>query len=210
MTLRQVGAKIRIARHGREGYAIAKRDYNQQRRAKYQMLIEAGFDTATARRARSWSWERIYRELAGIQDTSFIKRAFQDVPSRERYRQQYYLLRSAGYTSAEAKRLRTKPPEYIQFLVAIRRQRTAQTPTWNYQPMDKGYTQPYAYKIHYEEIDEATGETSFRWITLISDKEETPATIEKWMQEVIPVYGKRLGRIIEIIPMKAGLPGGVR
>jgi len=174
------------------------------------MLIEAGFDTATARRARSWSWSRIYRELAGIQDTSFITRAFQDVPSRERYKQQYYLLRSAGYTSAEAKRLRTKPPEYIQFLVAIRRQRTAQTPAWNYQPMDKRYTQPYAYKVHYEEIDEVTDEKSFRWITIISDKELTPAEIEKWMLEAIPFYGKRLGRIIEIIPMKAGLPGGVR
>src|SRR5690606_36120238 len=177
------GAKIGVTPHGREGPAIARSNRNQERRAKYQMLIAAGFDVDTARRARSWSWDRIYRELAGIQDTSFIKRAFQDVPSRERYKQQYYLLRSAGYTSAEAKRLRTKPPEYIQFLVAVRRQRTAQTPAWNYQPMDKGYSQPYAYKIHYEEIDETTGETSFRWITLISDKEETPATIEKWMQE---------------------------
>lgn len=198
--------------HHKGVVAIATRkNHNRERRAKYQLLVAAGFDAQTARRARSWSWERIYRELAGVQDTSFIKRAFKDIPRQERYKQNYRLLRAAGYTSKEAKKLQTKPPEQIQFLVAIGRQRrTPPAPVWNYQPFDKGYTQPYAYKIHYEEIDETTGETSFRWITLISDKEETPATIEKWMQEVIPVYGKRLGRIIEIIPMKAGLPGGVR
>src|SRR5690606_11883117 len=97
----------------------------------------------------SWSWDRIYNELAGTpRDTPFIIRAFQNVPSRERYRQQYHLLRSAGYTSAEAKRLRTKPPEMVQFLVAVGRQRQAsRMPVWDYQPFYKGYTQPYAYKV---------------------------------------------------------------
>jgi len=175
------------------------------------MLVAAGFDTGTARRARSWSWNRIFLELAGIQDTSFIKRAFQDIPSRERYKQQYHLLRSAGYTSAEAKRLRTKPPEHVQFLVAVGRQRrTVRTPIWNYQPFDKGYTQPFAYKVQYEETNEETGEKSYRWITIISDQEQTPASLEKWVMEITPNYGKRFTGIIDIVPMRAGLPGGVR
>ncbi len=195
---------------GRET-AIAKRNYNRERQAKYQMLVAAGFDTQTARRARSWSWNRIFLELAGIQDTSFIKRAFQDVPSRERYKQQYHLLRSAGYTSAEAKRLRTKPPEIIQFLVAVGRQRKASSGlVWNYMPFDKGYTQPFAYKVHYEEIDEETGEKSDRWITIISHEEQTPESVQQWVLEIDQDYGKRVSRIIEIIPMRAGLPGGVR
>jgi len=175
------------------------------------MLVAAGFDSQTARRARSWSWDRIYRELGGIQDTSFIKRAFRDIPSRERYRQQYHLLRSAGYTSAEAKRLRTKPPEYVQFLVAVGRQRqAAPAPVWDYQPFDKGYTQPYAYKVHFEEIDEDTGERSRRWITFISHEEQTPESVRQWVLEIGQEYGKRVGRIIEIVAMRAGLPGGVR
>src|SRR5690606_27540094 len=175
------------------------------------MLVAAGFDSQTARRARSWSWDRIYRELGGIQDTSFIKRAFRDIPSRERYRQQYHLLRSAGYTSAEAKRLRTKPPEMVQFLVAVGRQRQAsRMPVWDYQPFDKGYTQPYAYKVLFEEIDEDTGERSRRWITFISHEEQTPESIEKWVMEITPNYGKRFTGIIDIVPMRAGLPGGVR
>lgn len=175
------------------------------------MLVAAGFDRQTARRARSWSWDRIYRELGGIQDTSFIKRALRDIPSRERYRQQYHLLRSAGYTSAEAKRLRTKPPEMVQFLVAVGRQRQAsRMPVWDYQPFDKGYTQPFAYRVHYEEIDEDTGEKSRRWITFISHEEQTPESIEKWVMEITPNYGKRFTGIIDIVPMRAGLPGGVR
>jgi len=200
---------LSIPYHIREVVAIATRkNHNRERRAKYQLLVAAGFDAQTARRARSWSWDRIYRELAGIQDTSFIKRAFQDIPSRERYKQNYRLLRSAGYSSKEAKKLRTKPPEQIQFLVAIGRQR--RTPVWNYQPFDKGYTQPYAYKVHYEETDEDTEEKSDRWITIISDQEQTPASIEKWVMEITPQYGKRFTGIIDIIPMRAGLPGGVR
>jgi len=120
-------------------------------------------------------------------------------------------LRSAGYSSKEAKKLRTKPPEQIQFLVAIGRQRrTPPAPVWEYQPFDKGYTQPYAYKVHYEETDEVTGEKSSRWITLISDQEQTPASIQKWVMEITPQYGKRFTGIIDIVPMRAGLPGGVR
>src|SRR5690606_27362950 len=175
------------------------------------MLVAAGLDAQNARRARSWSWDRIFLELAGIQDTSFIKRAFRDIPSRERYRQQYHLLRSAGYTSAEAKRLRTKPPEMVQFLVAVGRQRQAsRKPVWDYQPFDKGYTQPYAYKVHFEEIDEDTGERSRRWITFISHEEQTPESVRQWVLEIGQDYGKRVGRIIEIIPMRAGVPGGAR
>ena len=211
LTPYEFGAKIGVTPHGREGPAIARSNRNQERRAKYQMLVAAGFDTGTARRARSWSWDRIYRQLAGIQDTSFIKRAFRDIPSRERYRQQYHLLRSAGYTSAEAKRLRTKPPEMVQFLVAVGRQRKASHMiVWNYMPFDRGYTQPYAYKVHYEEIDEDTGEKSRRWITFISHEEQTPESVRQWVLEIVQEYGKRVGRIIEIVAMRAGLPGGVR
>lgn len=205
-------AKIGIALHGQEGPPIARSDYARERRAKYQLLREAGFDADTARRARSWSWDRIYNELAGTpRDASFIIRAFQNVPSRERYRQQYHLLRSAGYTSAEAKRLRTKPPEYVQFLVAVGRQRqAAPAPVWDYQPFDRGYTQPFAYRVHYEEIDEETGERTRRWITFISDQEQTPESVQQWLLEVVQDYGKRVGVIIEIVAMRAGLPGGVR
>lgn len=175
------------------------------------MLVSAGFDSQTARRARSWSWDRIFKELGGIQDTSFIRRAFQDVPRNERYKQNYRLLRSAGYTSAEARRLRSKPPEQIQFLVAVGIQRRqARTDVWDYKPFDQGYTQPYAYKVYYEEIDEETGEKYLRWVTFISDQEQTPESIRQWLLEIVQEYGKRIGRILEIVAMRAGLPGGVR
>lgn len=133
------------------------------------------------------------------------------MPSRERYKRNYHLLRSAGYTSAEAKKLRTKPPEQIQFLVAVGRQRQkSHTPVWDYQPFDKGYTQPFAYKVNYEEIDEATGEKFSRWITFVSDQEQTPEAVQKWVMEITPNYGKRFSGIIDIVAMQAGLPGGVR
>lgn len=83
-------------------------------------------------------------------------------------------------------------------------------PVWDYQPFDKGYTQPYAYKVQFEEIDEDTGERSLRWITFISHEEQTPESVRQWVLEIGQDYGKRVGRIIEIIPMRAGLPGGVR
>lgn len=99
----------------------------------------------------------------------------------------------------------------VQFLVAVGRQRQAsRMPVWDYQPFDKGYTQPFAYRVHYEEIDEDTGEKSRRWITFISHEEQTPESIEKWVMEITPNYGKRFTGIIDIVPMRAGLPGGVR
>ena len=77
-------------------------------------------------------------------------------------------------------------------------------------PFDKGYTQPFAYRVHYEEIDEETGERNRRWITFISHEEQTPESVQQWLLEVVQDYGKSVGMNIEIVAMRAGLPGGVR
>ena len=188
---------------------------NQRRQEKYDILIKAGFDAATARRARDWSWTTINERLAGIkpEDTSFIKRSFENVERGiEAYWRKYRLLKSAGYGYKEARRLAKNPPEIIQFLVTIGHQRKAPiTPQqWFYQPFDKGYTQPFVYKVNYELIDEETGEITSKWITLISDKELTYEDVENWTLETVQGYGETFSRIVNIVAMKAGLMGGVR
>lgn len=202
-----------ITYHIRGLVTIASR--NQRRQEKYDILIKAGFDAATARRARDWSWATINERLAGIkpEDTSFIKRSFENVESGiEAYWRKYRLLKSAGYEYKEARRLAKNPPEVIQFLVTIGHQRRAPiTPQqWFYQPFDKGYTQPFAYKVNYELIDEETGGIIDKWITIISDQELTYEDVENWTLETVQGYGETFNQIVNVVAMKAGLIGGVR
>src|SRR5690606_21446922 len=187
---------------------------NRRRQEKYDILIKAGFDAATARRARDWSWATINERLAGIkpEDTSFIKRSFENVSGIEAYWRKYRVLKSAGYEYKEARRLAKHPPEVIQFLATIEHQRRAPIAPqlWFYQPFDKGYTQPFVYKVHYELIDEETGGINDKWITIISDQELTYEDVENWTLETVQGYGETFNQIVNVVPMKAGLPGGVR
>jgi hypothetical protein len=188
---------------------------NQRRQEKYDILIKAGFDAATARRGRDWSWATINERLAGIkpEDTSFVKRSFETVESGiEAYWRKYRLLKSAGYDYKEARKLAKNPPEVIQFLVTIGHQKkepkTQQQ--WFYRPFDKGYSQPFAYKVNYELIDDETGEIKNKWITLINHKELTYEEVVSWTLETVQGYGEQFNRILNVIAMQAGLAGGVR
>lgn len=122
------------------------------------------------------------------------------------------MLKSAGYDYKEARKLAKNPPEAIQFLVTIGHQKKEPKPPqqWFYQPFDKGYTQPFAYKVNYELIDEETGGITDKWITIISDKELTYSDVENWTIDTVQGYGETFNQIANIIAMQAGLIGGVR
>lgn len=129
------------------------------------------------------------------------------------------MLRRAGFPSKEANRLKTRPPEVIQFLVSVGYQPEQEAtppptstpiPEWTYEPFDKGYSQPFAYVVHYEAENEDTNEIFSDWVTFISDKEETYETLLKYTIAKVQTYGLLFIRITEIVAMKAGLPGGAR
>ncbi len=121
------------------------------------------------------------------------------------------MLKSAGYDYKEARKLAKNPPEVVQFLVTIGHQKKEpKTQKWFYQPFDKGYTQPFVYKVNYELINEETGEITDKWITFISDKEMTYEDVEKWTLDTVQGYGEAFNQIANVVAMKAGLKGGVR
>lgn len=189
---------------------------NQRRQAKYNAMIQAGLPADLARQARDWSWERINREIANLrpEDLEFVKRRFEDLPSRERYKRSYHLLRSAGFTSKEAKRLQTRPIEEIQFIVTTRQQRRPDQVKggWDYQGLDKRYRHDFAYRVHFDIRHEGTDEIERKIWTVVKDRpmtrEEVEATIEELYFEA-EAYGTEFVGIVHITPMKAGL-GGVR
>ena len=188
---------------------------NRRRQEKYNILIKAGFDAETARRGRDWSWATINSRLAGIkpEDTSFVKRSFEHVENKlEAYWRKFRLLRSAGYSYKDARKLAKNDPEAIQFLVTIghRKHIESHPQVWFYRPFDKGYSQPFAYKVNYELIDDETGEVKDKWITLISHKELSYEEVVSWTLETVQGYGEQFNRIVNIIAMQAGLAGGVR
>lgn len=198
---------------------------NQRRQEKYNALIRAGFDAETARRGRDWSWATINERLAGVarEDTAFITRSFEHIENKlEAYWRKFRLLRSAGYSYKDARTLAKNDPEAIQFLVTIGHRRPLGTPpqetppqetppqVWFYQPFDKGYSQPFAYKVNYELVDDETGEVKDKWITIISHKELSYEDVVSWVLEIVQGYGERFNRIINVIAMQAGLAGGVR
>lgn len=189
------------------------RDRNEQRRETYNALRQMGFDVPTARKYRGSSWSTINRELLRIPptDTEFLQRSTQGKDGRQVYWQKYRLLRSTGYGHKEARRLAKMPLEAIQSLTTWgHRQRTQIPRTWDYQPFDKGYTQPFVYKVYYERIDEETGEISSRWITLIKHEEMSFEEVESWAIQTSQGYGEQFNQIVNVIAMKAGLVGGVR
>ena len=126
----------------------------------------------------------------------------------EAYWRKYRLLKIAGYDYKTARKLAKNPPEAIQFLVTVGRKKKHQ---WVYQPFDKGYTQPFAYKVNYEVITEETGDVTSKWLTIISDREMSYSDVEEWTLDLAQgVYGETFKRIADVIPMRAGLKGGVR
>lgn len=131
----------------------------------------------------------------------------------EAYWRKYRLLKAAGYDYKTARTLAKNPPEALQFLVTVgHKKKEPKTPQqWVYQPFDKGYTQPFAYKVNYELIDEETNEIISKWITIISDKELTYSEVEDWTLDAVQgEYGETFNQITNIIAMQAGLIGGVR
>src|SRR5690606_31535923 len=114
------------------------------------------------------------------EDTEFLKRRFESLPSKERYKRSYHLLRSAGYSSAEAKRLQTLPVEQIQFIISTRQQRRPESVKggWDYQGLDKRYRHDFAYRVHFDIEYEDTEERERKIWTVVNNRPMTREEVE--------------------------------
>lgn len=187
---------------------------NVARREKYAAIRAAGGSRELARQYQNRSWERIGREIAGITptDSKFLDRSLSHLPSQERYKRVYHILRQAGFSSKEAKKLRATPPARLAFIIHAR-QRIKETgrraPLWDYRPFDMIYTQDYVYKTEYIVTDEDGEEIKRKWVTVISHKELSPVDVEAIViDDMAGDYGENFGGFVQVIAMKAGLPGG--
>jgi len=191
---------------------------NTERRQRYAIARAAGLSREEANRVKS-SWGALRRRL-GMPEvpTDLLRRRMEGLPAQERYKITYKMLRKAGYSREEARRLRALPPEMIP-LASYGKQLAKDK--LDHGPMDRAYrpTAEYAYYVWFRLLNEASGEVEEKvWTILtkepmsLSDLEYTVANIyfesETYGTQYLGISRNPDGTP-KIRAMKRGLPGGV-
>lgn len=201
---------------------------NKERREKYDFLRSLGYTAKEARKLRQRSWERLYEEHGYDPKKVKTLKNLEHTPPKERYKDQYHMLRQAGFSSKEANKFKSKRPEQVAFLVNAKIKKTPKElkPVgWDYHPFDKHYLDDYAYRVTftviYDNPEQATDidkdldeipEEGFRqektW-TIVSDRPLTADEIIDIIMDRINSDGKNYGASyveeISVYPMMSYL-----
>jgi hypothetical protein len=193
---------------------------NTERREKYQFVVRLGLGKTEADRAKSWSWDRIKATYAGITKgdaTSLLKRQLKGRTYEEQRAEKRQYLIDAGFSKAEANRLKSQPADYLETLIAAKRRLPAGV-SWTYQPFDKNYLwlssekRPmYAYTVTCKVEGPAGIEE--KHITILNDKPLSPGEVGARAEDVINSGGTRREKynfkfisVLSVVPMAKELP----